>query len=180
MKGKEGRFIKRGGCQRLYACHIITFQILFFCYKVIYRRFFKQQHIHTGLKNDYLHYISHSLYVNALSQIMQQRAGRDVGQRSSKNGHFWSKLSNFWPAGTMQYFPYGMCLGSLFFSRRGLSTYKGVVNFLELLENMKNWGCLILVDKWILEIFSNVLSFQKRNHDIIYTLDKNRLSSSPF
>ena len=27
---------------------------------------------------------------------------------------------------------------SSLFSRRGLSTYKGVVNFLELLENMKN------------------------------------------
>ena len=74
----------------------------------------------------------------------------------------------------MQYFPYGMCLGVHCSSlvEVYLSTYKGVVNFLEVLENMKNWGFLILVDKWILEIFSNVLSFQKRNHDIIYTLDK--------
>ena len=127
-KGRRGDSSKGAGANGY--VHVISkrFKYFFFCcYKAIYRPLFKQQHIHTGFKNDYLHYISHSLYVNALSQIMQQRAGRDVGQRSSKNGHFWSKLSNFWPAGTMQYFPYGM--PTLFTVLSYIHTYKEVDNF---------------------------------------------------
>ena len=128
MKGKEGRFIKRGGCQRLCACHIKMFQILFFCCnKVIYRPLFKQEYI---LDSKMISYITFTICECLESNnAAEGRAG------------CWSKIKQKWPflVKTFEFLARGNNAifslwnvpgSSLFFSRRGLSTYKGVVNFL--------------------------------------------------